>query len=110
PQPRAARPFAGNVEALDVTGPPEGGQRAAHGHRGLHLRPFADLLDATMNLVLLVSLAEEILVDRADDRRPGVRTLDEKLLRAGVGVVEKQLAVRRLAVAARAARLLIVGF
>jgi len=62
-----------------------------------------------VDLVVAVGVVEQILIDRTDHGGVRVRAIDEKLLGPRVGVVEQQLTDGGLAIAAGAARFLIVG-
>ena len=60
--------------------------------------------------MLGIGLVQQGLVDAGDDFCRWVGSIDEKILRFGIGEVEEQFTPRRLAVTARAPCFLIIGF
>ena len=60
--------------------------------------------------MLGIGLVKQGLVDAGDDFCRGVGSINEKILRLGIGEVEEQFTPRRLAVTARAPCFLIIGF
>ena len=105
----AAHAAFGDIEALDVSRTAEGGEGAANRHRVAHIGGLGDFLEGFVDLEFLVALIEQVTVNRADYRSGGVGAIDEKFLRAGVGIIEKQLAGGSLAIASGASGFLVVG-
>ena len=109
-QTRSANPAARNIEAIDVTLAIENVQRGADHHVAPFVtQPQRHFLDRYLQLVLLVRFAPQHFVSLRDELQRRVAPFDEKLLHARVGMIEKEVASRRLPIAAGAAGLLVVG-
>ena len=62
-----------------------------------------------MDFEFLVALIQQMPVNRADYRSGGIGAIDEKFLRAGVGIIEEQLASGSLAIASGTSGFLVVS-
>ena len=104
---RQHRRLAG-ATALDVAGLFQHHERRVDRHVVLDAQAFTQL--ARRQLDALLAERGDLVIDALDQFGRRVAAFDEELLRARVGVVEQQDAIRRQPVAARAPDLLIVGF
>ena len=108
-QSSASDALAGDVKALDVTGPAQVAERGADGHAVLGPGPLGEHINAGLDLEFFIGPTQQRLINALDDVHRRIVALDEKLLRARVGKVEEELAMRRLAVTPGATRFLVVG-
>ena len=109
-EPGAAGALTGHVVAFELTAPHELGNGAAHLHAVFQIQRLGEFVDGEEDsLVSRSGKPPHHRIETADDVGAGVVAVDEKFLRAGVGEVEHQFALRGFTVAPGASRLLVIG-
>ncbi len=84
-------------------------ERGADRHAVFQTGVVGEIVDARLDLMLAVGVVEQCLINALDGINAWVGTIEEKLLRLGIGEVEEELAPGRLAITTGATGFLIVG-
>ncbi len=91
--------------------PVENRQRRPHGHLvGAIAKPAGQIANGRHHLLGVARQIAQQQIDISNQLDRRVTSFNKKLLYAGVGIIEQQLAYRRFSISARPASLLIVGF